>query len=42
MAAAAAAGQRIVLAAAGDFGFIDLDQTGERAAAGRQIPSFAP
>ena len=29
MAAPAAAGQRIVLAAAGDLGFVDLDQTGE-------------
>ena len=35
MAAAAAAGQGIVLAAAGNFGLVDLDQTGERAAAGR-------
>ena len=35
MAAPAAAGQRIVLAAAGDLGFVDLDQAGERAAAGR-------
>ena len=33
-AAPAPAGERIVLAAAGDFGFIDLDQAGERAAAG--------
>ena len=33
-AAAAAAGERIVLAAAGDFGFVDLDQAGERAAVG--------
>src|SRR6266851_4284829 len=35
MAASAAAGERIVFAAAGDFGFIDLDQAGERGAAGR-------
>ena len=35
VAAAATAGQRIVLAAAGNFGLVDLDQTGERAAAGR-------
>ena len=33
MAASAAPGDRIVLAAASDLGFIDLDQTGERAAA---------
>jgi hypothetical protein len=36
MAAPAAAGERIVLAAADDLGFIDLDKAGERAAAGRQ------
>ena len=35
MAAPAAAGERIVLAAAGDFGLVDLDQAGERVAAGR-------
>ena len=35
MAASAAAGQRIVLAAADDLGLVDLDQAGERAAAGR-------
>ena len=35
MAASAAAGERVMLAAAGDFGFVDLDQAGERAAAGR-------
>jgi hypothetical protein len=34
MAASAAAGQRVMLAAAGDFGFVDLDQTGQGAAAG--------
>src|SRR6516164_10064546 len=33
MAASAATGDRIVFAAAGDFGFIHLDETGERAAA---------
>ena len=31
-AASAAAGDRIVFAAAGDFGFIHLDKTGKRAA----------
>jgi hypothetical protein len=36
MAASAAAGDRIIFAAAGDFGFIDLDQTGQRAAARRE------
>ena len=36
MAAPAAAGDRIVLAAADDLGFIDLDEAGERAAARRQ------
>ena len=33
MAAPATAGQRIVLAAAGDFGFVNLDETSQRAAA---------
>ena len=33
MAAPAATGDRIVFAAASDFGFVHLDQTGERAAA---------
>jgi hypothetical protein len=35
MAAPAAAGQRIVLAAAGDLGFVDLDQASEWVAVGR-------
>ena len=35
MAASAAAGERIILAAAGDLGFVDLNQAGERAAVGR-------
>jgi hypothetical protein len=33
MTMAPAAGERIVLAAAGDYGFIDLDQAGQRCAA---------
>lgn len=33
MAATAAAGHRIVLAAADDFGLVDFDEAGERAAA---------
>jgi hypothetical protein len=36
MAASAAAGDGIVLAAADDFGLVDFDQAGERAAVGRQ------
>ena len=36
MAAPAAAGDRIVFAAAGDFGFIDLDQAGQGAATRRE------
>ena len=36
MAAAATTGDRIVFAATGDFGFIHLDESGERAAAGSQ------
>ena len=36
MAAPAAARDRIVFAAARDFGFINLDQTGQRAAARRE------
>ena len=36
MAAPAAASDRIVFAAARDFGFIDLDETGERAATRRE------
>ena len=35
MAAPATAGERVVFAAAGDFGFIDLDEAGEHAAVGR-------
>jgi len=35
MTTATAAGERIVLAAAGDYGFIDLDQAGQRRAPGR-------
>ena len=35
MAASAAASERIILAAAGDLGFVDLDQAGERTAVGR-------
>ena len=34
-AAPAAAGERVVLAAAGDLGLVDLDEPGQRAAAGR-------
>ena len=34
-AAPATPGERIVLAAAGDRGLVDLDQTGQRTAAGR-------
>jgi hypothetical protein len=35
-AAPATAGERIVLAAAGDLGLVDLDQTGERGTAGSE------
>ena len=35
MAASSSAGHGVMLAAAGDLGFVDLDQAGERAAAGR-------
>ena len=35
MAASAATSERIALAAADDFGLVDLDQPGQRAAAGR-------
>ena len=35
MAASATAGERVVLAAADDFGLVNLDQAGEHAAVGR-------